>query len=392
MEYPFSNIEELAADRPLSTAEVHVQNDFYGHASLLKRFAGLHESYILRAALEHGGVFRENYVWDTDLEAALPAVLVRGKYRFADWKHRSSKAVFSVGPMIQYAPPFLDKRAVQQVRKQFGKILLHFPDHSTHHVQANYDTAHVIQLLEQERANVDTVVVCMFWKDVLLGRASAYKEAGFEVACAGHMYDTQFLSRLRSLIELADLTSSNRVGNQVGYSVLLGKPHKLFQVDVELVKESDAPVFFTSIDEYDNAPIVKEITNAFRTNEWGLTPTQRQAVEKYWCPDELLDQRELLTLIHHCSEMYELGPKALLGNRHIELLQLQRYVANKDFDVAMDLLTHCFKIHGSTPGLEFVQALILAKHGEEKLAKKSLVKLLDRTEHTASKRLLQELQ
>ena len=50
----------LCCDRELSTSEIHESNDFYGQASVLKRYVGYPTSYALKAVLEHAPVVQDS--------------------------------------------------------------------------------------------------------------------------------------------------------------------------------------------------------------------------------------------------------------------------------------------------------------------------------------------
>ena len=52
-----SSIEKLyewSKDRLLVTDELHSSNDFYGHATILKKYAQIQPEYQIKAAIEHG--------------------------------------------------------------------------------------------------------------------------------------------------------------------------------------------------------------------------------------------------------------------------------------------------------------------------------------------------
>ena len=57
----------MAADRALATVEVHASNDFYGHATVLKEYAGLPPKRPLKAAIEHGAPVTD-LIWQVDLQ------------------------------------------------------------------------------------------------------------------------------------------------------------------------------------------------------------------------------------------------------------------------------------------------------------------------------------
>ena len=67
-----TELYELAKDRPNSTIELHTPNDFYGHAAVLKQYAKFPSNYRIKAAIEHGPIIIDEYVWDSDINSPLP--------------------------------------------------------------------------------------------------------------------------------------------------------------------------------------------------------------------------------------------------------------------------------------------------------------------------------
>ena len=109
-----SSIEKLyewSKDRPLVTPELHSSNDFYGHATILKKYAQIQPEYQIKAAIEHGP-FLPGWAWDVDFKSSLPAMLVYGVHRYPVLKEKINKALFPIGPIIRYAPHFLDNHTL----------------------------------------------------------------------------------------------------------------------------------------------------------------------------------------------------------------------------------------------------------------------------------------
>ena len=74
------NIYELSKDRPLKSNEIFQPNDFYGHASILKKYVKLPENYQIKAAIEHGAGIGGN-IWDQNIKNILPAIFTSSYYR-----------------------------------------------------------------------------------------------------------------------------------------------------------------------------------------------------------------------------------------------------------------------------------------------------------------------
>ena len=104
-------ITDLARDRRLITPELHMQNAYYGHATVLKTFAGIPQWRPLKVAIEHG-VAIVPQVWTVDAETAMPVFLCASEERARTYSalFHGTEAV-AIGPMIEYAEPLCDPKS-----------------------------------------------------------------------------------------------------------------------------------------------------------------------------------------------------------------------------------------------------------------------------------------
>jgi hypothetical protein len=227
-------LERMAADRPLATVEVHASNDYYGHATVLKEYAGLPPKRPLKAAIEHGAPVTD-LIWQVDLQTRMPLFLCAARERAERYNKLAGggRRGEAIGPMIAYAHAVGDTQKEPDCRR-----LVVFPAHSTHHVQANYDVAEFVARLAPYRDDWGEVQVCLYWRDVTLGTHRRYIENGFGCVTAGHMYDPRFLGRLRAILEGADAVVSNEMGTHMLYATLLDKPAWLLRQPIEYSAES----------------------------------------------------------------------------------------------------------------------------------------------------------
>lgn len=212
-------LRRLARARPLVTREIHPFNAFYGHDWILKRYAGQPERSVLKGAIEHG-VTLDDMLPDLDRRLKLPTYLAFGSRR-ARLVERELPGVEAVpiGPLIRYAEALHPARPGDD-----GRRLLVFPAHSIQTGVVEFDVDAFLSAVREYGAEFDEVVVCLYWKDVLLGRAEAYRKRGLRCVTAGHMYDRQFLFRFLDLLRAATAVATNEVGTHVPYAVLTGKP------------------------------------------------------------------------------------------------------------------------------------------------------------------------
>ena len=139
------------------------------------------------------------------------------------------KKIIKIGPYIHYANAILNEKNYSDVKQKLGKILLVFPFHSIDGVLSDFDIKEFLKIIEEKRKGFDSVIVCLYFKDIQLGRANEYIEKGYKITTAGHINDACFLNRLKSIIELSDYIISNGVGSHIVYGLYLNKRVELFR-------------------------------------------------------------------------------------------------------------------------------------------------------------------
>ena len=168
------------------------------------------------------------------------------------------------------------------------------------------------------------MLVCLYYRDILNGNYAQYEEAGFTVVTAGYREDCLFLSRLRSLISISDLTMSNSVGTHVGYCVYMGKPHyvydqaKLFSAD----SASDEAEF---INPYaDTASSEKQIVASAFMGEETSDNAISEICDYFWGFKDVLSRSEMSELLQICEKAYQFKAedrqaafRALLNSTHL---------------------------------------------------------------------------
>ena len=162
------------------------------------------------------------------------------------------------------------------------------------------DALKLIKKINKIASNYDTILVCLYYKDILNNIYPKYFEvAGFKIVTAGNLYDINFLSRLKLIIQLADFTSSNSIGTHTGYCVYLNKPHFVIEQKIKFSKDDK-----TSIIEFrDNDQInlmekeINEIIIEFSKYSIHITEIQKQIVNKYWGTSFIKNKDELKNLL-----------------------------------------------------------------------------------------------
>ena len=230
----FNDIQKLSQfienkHNPILTGEIGFAG--YRMDKILKEYANFPLDENIHAFFEHGIIFTDFMSTSFRNHEYLPSI-VASKYRKNVLKkEKYYSKVYTIGPYIHYANSLLKEDELKAEKERLGKTLLVFPNHSVDGLIIDFDYNTFIQKINEISKDFDSVRICMYYKDVLLGRAKPYKNEGFEVVTAGHGNDYNFIKRLKSIILTSDMTMSNGIGSHLGYCIYLNKPHFLYQLD-----------------------------------------------------------------------------------------------------------------------------------------------------------------
>ncbi len=225
---PFTDIKKLSKNINIfspHTSEYHHPNDYYGHASTLKKYLGYQQNYPFKFTIEHGLIF-EKRIFNFERDSPFKTTIVSNEFRRELWKKAGYNS-YSIGPYIFYAHSLLSPKQKLAEKRRLGKNLLIFPTHSTPDLTIKYDINEYCKNILKIGKSFTSIRICLYWKDVQNKVDKIYKSFGFECVTAGHVLDSNFLPRLKSIIECSSYTISNDLGTQSAYCLLLKKPHTI---------------------------------------------------------------------------------------------------------------------------------------------------------------------
>lgn len=271
----------LAGNLPFCPLEKIKDSNYYGQSFNLKKYTGLGK---IDWSVEHGLMFGDYMPYSYSCKIT-KKIITMNDFRVKHIIEKTGKPVIAIGPYIHYCQSILDKTDIENLKKQYGSILLFFPSHSSVESKAINDIEHQIQIINdlKVRNQYKTVIVCMYYLDIIKNPkyCELYEKVGFKIVTAGHQLDYNFLNRLKSIISLADYTISSSVGTHIGYCIYLNKPHWL-------------------INEY---PIVnmpndyKLIYKTFRHFNSAITLEQKEVASKLWGFNNIKSKKELLKIL-----------------------------------------------------------------------------------------------
>ena len=287
--------------------------DIYLIEKALKDYAGLPEDYKIKAVTEHAPQLNTCTNGGFGVHGKYPSI-VASPFRVSVIENiPNNNGAYAVGPYIAYVQSALSDDKLKLERERLGKNLLVFPAHSIRGLKAVYDINLFCEEIKKISKEYDSVRVCLYWKDVLLGTAEIYQNYGFEVVTAGHYYDPMFMPRLKSIIETSSMTMSNKIGTNIGYCIYLNKSHLLLKTKVDTEKiGSDGKFAEKEQDLLEEVRIkdvnqeIDQIYDLFSENREVITPEQYDFLNKYWGFTEVKSPKQLRQLLMAFEGEYQL--------------------------------------------------------------------------------------
>ena len=308
--------------------------DIYFIEKALKDYAGLPEDYKIKAAIEHAPQLNSCTTGSFGVHGSYPSI-VSSSFRVSVIEILpKNNGAYAVGPYIAYVQSALSVDKLKRERERLGRNLLVFPAHSIRGLKAVYDINSFCEEIKKISNEYDSVRVCLYWKDVLLGIAEIYQKYGFEVVTAGHYYDPMFMPRLKSIIETSTMTMSNKHGTHIGYCIYLNKPHLLLKnkVDSEKIsndgKLAEKEHGLLEVRKIDKNRDVDQIYDLLSENQEVITPEQYTFLNKYWGFTEVKSPIQLRKLL-----MVFEGEYQLKNNYEKRFYQLHESVKTKDVNI-----------------------------------------------------------
>ena len=294
---PPDDFWELAQPRRLVTRELYPFNAFYGHADLFRKYAGISGSRPLKLAIEHGPTLFPN-PQDPDLATWLPRYFCTAPSRVRFFEEHALHAVEA----IAIGPPILYAHALAPPVPSAERRLVFFDAHSSDYLTASYDVDVAIARLTALQSDFEEVVVCLYWRDILLGRAEPYRRHGFRCVTAGHMFDPRFLYRLVEIISSASVVLTDRLGAHVLYAIALERPVWLEYAPAEYEAVPGSPS--GTVGAPYEGELVDRASGLFAPRVERVQPEQRAFVEELCGIASLRTPNELAALIAEAEFAY----------------------------------------------------------------------------------------
>ncbi|WP_289422252.1 hypothetical protein [Thomasclavelia cocleata] len=312
-----TDIEKLA-ERPFRfyTSELFYFTDCYGNNYTLKKYLTLPNSYQFKLVIQHATNFRDRKV-DQEFDQNLPIILTNSTLtKKLLSKYAPQAELIPISYPFLYASDYFSKEKFLKEKQRLGKNLLFFPIHSDCNLSISFNLQYLLEKLEKikEDYHFDSITICCYWLDILnnsIHQICKNFSHNYNIVCAGHLMDINFLPRLKTIINLSDLVVSNFPGSYLFYSMALNKPFYLMEDDSiqNTIKPGNEHVkeFQDWKEKLFSLPEVKEFFEVL--NEPRLTASDKQIElrDRYCGLDSFKNPQELREIIDYSEELYKNG-------------------------------------------------------------------------------------
>ena len=288
----YSNIAYYAKDRPENTVEFFTPNDFYGHASIIKKYCGLPQTIPLPGIVPHGyGLNHDRIPWKLELQCALKNFYLWGEEKKKYYENYTDKPIFIIGSPFSYGVKNMEEHVSNLKRNAEGTVV--FPQHSTHHVDVTYKIEEFIQYLKRLPRHMHPINICLYWKDVLNGTAEVFRSKGLTCITAGHIYDPQFIERIIEIISSHKSCVFNKFGTSALYAAAMGLKLYFFQQEISESGEEK----FLAKGKGVNVRSAVNILNYIQTEEQQFTLAIKDQAQSVLGFKHIMDRKLLLNKI-----------------------------------------------------------------------------------------------
>ena len=286
----FFNLELIQKPQSYYPNEYYRDNLYYGISIVLKKYSDYNG--IIDAYIEHG-IFFGSFLPPEEKHIFSKTVICMGNRRQNQLKSLIHQKAISIGPFIHYADDYLEKDEFNILKNKLGRVLLLFPSHSIKNKSIHNNIDLFINKCSSFFNDYDTIMVCLYWSD-LKKFAPLYHNKKIKVASAGNLNDLNFLSRLKSIINLSDYVVTDTVGTHVGYCVYLNKRVWIIPGNILLQNLVEPYKRFQKFDYHDN--VIEELSNIkkiFEKPQSYITEEQKNIINDFWGLNNIKSAKEL---------------------------------------------------------------------------------------------------
>jgi hypothetical protein len=216
--------------------EFYPGNSFYGHANIIKKYAGFPNWLSLPVCIQHGWMMNtipqdarrdavENWYWSKGI-----AEKFYERYKFIKYRIVGSPFLYCLKNINFY-------KNEEKIKK--GTIV--FPFHSTDKIKLHADNEKYCYMLNELSDEYKPITICIYYHDKKNGVDSIFLKHNFEVVCNGtDPCSDNFLYNFIKNVYLKKYLFTNEWSSPMHYASIMGCKVHLYGPEVSVVKSDDS--------------------------------------------------------------------------------------------------------------------------------------------------------
>lgn len=268
----------------------YAENTLYGYADSVMKYAGIDSKDIFYLPLLEHGISVES-VFTGNMNRAY---IFEGKYKQEYWKNNMRSPIYFIGPYIHYAEEYYQAETMKKKKNYLGKNLLIFPPHSTEFDSASYKLDDFNNyLFNNIGKKYDSISACVYWLNLDDQYVQFLKANGVKIVCAGFKLDPMFVSRLKSIISLADTVLYPSFTTSIGFSYYM-KKRVIFKnnfSNISLKSKCSEDIQEKMNSEYKTMSEI--FADVFSEDSVPFSSEQYALIDKYWGLSEVKSKEEI---------------------------------------------------------------------------------------------------
>lgn len=322
----------VARKRWFKIGELFSGNSAYGIGYILRRYCKYRGTIFF--ATEHSCAIIGDERNNSDLNNHnRKIVCVTSRHRQKMAQVHTQKLLIPIGPsIIHYAQPLYDEIALGNIKKNLGKTLLVFVNHSNGD-SAIYGGEEALAKKVEDIAkehDFDTIMICLFYIDIKRGKGIFYEKRGWTVVTAGDRGNIDFADCLKTILAIADHVVISGFGSPLGYAAYLNKPITFINTESHY-SGTNAEVLLDYL-----ANRNRWAAELFGEYEEELDPRKREILSEYFGYEETLSPKQMLCLIQFAKKIEHISK--------MKVETLRRISNKKRFDSIRGILNDAIDV------------------------------------------------
>lgn len=292
--YDIFDYKKIIEERPDEDFEYTAYNGFYGLSYVMKRYTG-YKGLLYPIFLHNSNIDLWSFA---EFEVSNNSIGIVCADRLADMvEEKTGKTSLAIGPSIMYAQSVLSEEEIEKIKKNLGKTLLILPSHSIEDYSCKSNVNVFTDYVEQikNRYNFDTILVSLYFYDIIKGADKIYLDKGYKIVSAGHRNSRDFLDVQRTMYEICDGVISQGYTTGLSYGFCLGKPISIF---------NDSDIIYHKTDDPEkrlipvNSKETQKFNKLFGEYTDSVTEEQREYAEYLWNMSKKRSKEEMLHIFN----------------------------------------------------------------------------------------------